>query len=177
MSKQKKIWLLSGAGLVILGVGFCFYYPQYREDQFYKEAFGASKYELRAKLTDQASIVSLYLKTSTTDADANTLMEIIRAEPWVKSVAYTSADQALVEFKKKHENDQTLNQALAELKANPLLPTVKIHAIDCLQVKKAEALMQNPTFKNSVNQILYSSISCEKIDEELERSYSAAKNF
>lgn len=50
--------------------------------------------------------------------------------PEVKDVSYTSQDEALMNFKEKHENDYLTLQALEELDENPLGASLNIKAQD-----------------------------------------------
>jgi cell division transport system permease protein len=65
---------------------------------------------------DSRSPVTLYLKMSTTDADAQTLVKQIAARTEVEKVDYISSDTGLAEFEKQ----MGLGSALNSLKQNPL---------------------------------------------------------
>lgn len=69
----------------------------------------------------------------TTDATENQVAEVkakLLGLTDVKSVTYTSREQALLDFKKKHEGDQLTLQALDELNANPFGASLSVIAKD-----------------------------------------------
>jgi cell division transport system permease protein len=74
--------------------------------------------------------VRVYLTVDATDAQASDLKAKILGLTDVKSVTYTSRDQALLDFKKKHEGDQLTLQALEELGENPFGASLSIIAKD-----------------------------------------------
>lgn len=74
--------------------------------------------------------VRVYLTVDATDAQAAEVKAKILGLTDVKSVVYTSRDQALVDFKKKHEGDQLTLQALDELGTNPFGASLSIVAKD-----------------------------------------------
>ncbi len=74
--------------------------------------------------------VRVYLTTEATEAQAADVKAKILGLSDVKSVTYTSRDQALLDFKKKHEGDQLTLQALEELGSNPFGASLSIVAKD-----------------------------------------------
>lgn len=81
--------------------------------------------ELRDKVD-----VNVYFITSATEADILSLKTKIEALPEVERVEYLSREQALENFKLRHENDQITLQALEELGENPLGAALNIKAIE-----------------------------------------------
>jgi cell division transport system permease protein len=79
--------------------------------------------ELRNKID-----INVYFLTSAPEPDILSLQKKIEALPEVSSVSYVSRDQALQNFKVKHENDQITIQALDELADNPLGAALNIKA-------------------------------------------------
>ena len=73
-----------------------------------------------------AARISLYLKTSVSDADARALADKLRATPGVSDVQYISASQALAEFKQL----SGFGDALAVLDKNPIPPVLVVHPAD-----------------------------------------------
>ncbi len=74
--------------------------------------------------------VRVYLTVDTTEEQAAEVKAKILGLTDVKSVVYTSRDQALLDFKKKHEGDQLTLQALDELGTNPFGASLSIIAKD-----------------------------------------------
>jgi cell division transport system permease protein len=79
--------------------------------------------ELRNKVD-----INVYFVTAAPERDIISLKTKIEALPEVKTVEYTSRDQALANFKLQHENDQITLQALQELGDNPLGASLNIKA-------------------------------------------------
>lgn len=74
--------------------------------------------------------VRVYLTVDATDVQVADIKAKILGLTDVKSVVYTSRDQALLDFKKKHEGDQLTLQALDELGTNPFGASLSIVAKD-----------------------------------------------
>lgn len=74
--------------------------------------------------------INVYLRADASEEDALKFKKALEALPEVRSVAYVSKEQALEEFKKRHENDELTLQALTELGENPLRPVLNVKAKD-----------------------------------------------
>ena len=74
--------------------------------------------------------VSVYFVTSATEQQILAVKSNLEKLPQVQAVTYTSADQALAEFKLRHANDQLTLQALNELGGNPLDASLEVQAKD-----------------------------------------------
>lgn len=74
--------------------------------------------------------VRVYLTVDATEEQAAEVKAKILGLTDVKSVEYTSREQALLDFKKKHEGDQLTLQALDELGTNPFGASLSITAKD-----------------------------------------------
>lgn len=74
--------------------------------------------------------VSVYFVTSASETDILAVKDRLEKLPQVKNVSYTSAEDALAAFRKKHENDQLTLQALDELGGNPLDASLSVKAKD-----------------------------------------------
>lgn len=69
----------------------------------------------------------------TPDADGGAVADVtnaVKALPEVQSVTFTSRDDALAQFRTKHEGDQLTLQALDELGTNPFGATLAVKAKD-----------------------------------------------
>jgi cell division transport system permease protein len=87
--------------------------------------------------------VNVYFVTSAPEEDILTLQQRIESLPEVSSVTYTSREQALQEFRERHENDEFTLQALDELNDNPLGASLNVKAKDPSQYESiAEFLSQ-----------------------------------
>lgn len=74
--------------------------------------------------------VRVYLTIDATEEQAADVKAKILGLTDVKSVVYTSREQALLDFKKKHEGDQLTLQALDELGTNPFGASLSVVAKD-----------------------------------------------
>lgn len=74
--------------------------------------------------------VSVYFVTTASEADILSVKNRLENLPQVKSVSYTSAENALIAFREKHANDQLTIQALEELGGNPLDASLSVRAKD-----------------------------------------------
>ncbi len=72
--------------------------------------------------------VNVYFVTSATETDILNLQKTLKSLPEVKDVTYTSREEAMENFKKRHENDEYTLQALRELGENPLGAVLNIKA-------------------------------------------------
>jgi cell division transport system permease protein len=79
--------------------------------------------ELRNKVD-----INVYFVTTAAEGDILSLKTKLEALPEVSIVEYVSKEQALANFKLKHENDQITIQALEELNSNPLGAVLNIKA-------------------------------------------------
>lgn len=105
---------------------------------FFRAIFDYTLNEIRSKVD-----VRIYF---TLDAEEQQISEV-RAKllglPQVKSVEYTSREQALEEFKEKHAGDQLTLQALDELGTNPFGASLSVLAKDTSQYEAiADALKE-----------------------------------
>jgi cell division transport system permease protein len=72
--------------------------------------------------------INVYFVTAAGEEDVKNIQAQIEALPEVKQVTYISREQALADFKARHQNDQYTLQALDELQDNPLGATLNIKA-------------------------------------------------
>lgn len=90
---------------------------------------------LNSALTDLRgkADVNVYFTQNAPEDQIIQLQTSLQALPQVQSVDYLSADQALAEFRERHQNDQLTLQALQELGDNPLGAVLNIKAKDISQ--------------------------------------------
>lgn len=74
--------------------------------------------------------VSLYMKTDTPESEILALRAQISAIENVREVNYISKQQALEDFQVRHKNNPDILEALRELDANPLSPSLIIRPND-----------------------------------------------
>jgi cell division transport system permease protein len=95
-----------------------------------------------------AARLSLYLKTSVSDADAKALADKVRGMDGIAEVQYISADQALAEFKQL----SGFGEAAAVLDKNPL-PAVLVVRPNDASPEAAAALQQQLAANPAVDQV------------------------
>jgi len=72
--------------------------------------------------------VSVYLNPDVTDSQVNQVRNKLLSLSEVKSITYTSKDEALREFQKEHEDNPLVLSSILELDENPLQPTLTVKA-------------------------------------------------
>ena len=72
--------------------------------------------------------INVYFTAKAQESDILSLKKSIEGISEVSSVAYTSSDQALADFKDRHQDDALTLQALDELGTNPLTASLSIKA-------------------------------------------------
>ena len=88
--------------------------------------------------------INVYFIQSANESDILNLKSQLEQLPEVAPpVTYTSRDQALADFRVKHQNDQFTLQALDELGANPLDATLNIKAKDPSQYASIADFINN----------------------------------
>ncbi len=74
--------------------------------------------------------ISVYFKTNASEDAILNLKRSIEGLSEVKAVDYISKEEALAQFKERHQSDEVIVQTLNELDGNPLLPVLNIKAKD-----------------------------------------------
>jgi cell division transport system permease protein len=88
--------------------------------------------------------INVYFVTTAGEADILAMKKNLEALPEVAPpIIYTTKEQALADFKKRHENDQFTIQALDELGENPLGAKLNIKAKDPSQYESIAQFLQN----------------------------------
>lgn len=99
--------------------------------------------------------INVYFVTTATDSDITALQQKLEALPEVASVTYTTAEDALANFKARHENDEFTLQALKELGDNPLGAQLNIKAKDPSEYQSIADYLQNtPALSSDGNSII-----------------------
>ncbi len=92
---------------------------------FIQAALNSSLNDIKEKVD-----VTVYFVSDAAELSIQNIETTLRNLPEVKSITYTSQDQALLEFKERHSNDYLTLQALDELDENPLGASLNIKAKD-----------------------------------------------
>lgn len=125
---------------ILLVLSLIFNLVQYHEQTITNQKLTAaqSAFGPNEKISDQLSqqkyqqdhSIVLYLKTTTSDAQAIELENSIKTQPTITSADYTSPAQAIANFKSQHSNDPAIAQSLKDLGSNPLPGTINIKISD-----------------------------------------------
>lgn len=91
----------------------------------FRSIFDYTLNEVREKVD-----IRIYFKTDATDVQMSDVKAKLLGLSDVKTVTFTTREQALEDFKKKHEGDQLTLQALEELGTNPFGASLSIVAND-----------------------------------------------
>lgn len=87
--------------------------------------------------------INVYFVTNAQESDILSIQKSLQSLPEVKQVTYISRDQALAEFKDRHQNDQFTLQALDELQSNPLGATLNVKAKEPSQYGSIVTFLQS----------------------------------
>lgn len=74
--------------------------------------------------------INVYITQTASDTDISSLQKSIKNLPEVLSVTLTSREEALTQFRQRHQDDELTLQALDEIGANPLGASFNIRAKD-----------------------------------------------
>ncbi len=97
--------------------------------------------------------VTAYLKTEVSDDQARDIVHELESMSGVSFVNYVSRDQALEDFKKRHQDEELVQQALLELGENPLQASLEIKAGDSSQYASLVGFIENSSFRNLIDKI------------------------
>jgi cell division transport system permease protein len=100
---------------------------------------------LNASLTEIKNKVDInvYFVPSAAEEDILSIKKTLEGLPEVSAIGYTSREQALEDFKIKHQNDELTLQALEELGENPLEASLNIKAKDPAQYQGISDFLEN----------------------------------
>ena len=91
--------------------------------------------------------ITIYFTLNTSEDKIFSLKGALEKLPEVKAIAYVSADEALQAFRKKHENDYLVIQALEELDENPLNAYLNVKAMEASQYEGIVKFLEGDSAK------------------------------
>ena len=100
--------------------------------------------------------ITVYFKTNAPEDEILNIKHSLESLSEVKEVEYVSSAQALEIFKTRHQNDSTITQAINELNANPLEPSLNIKARQPDQYAAIAKYFEAPSMKEFVDTVSYS---------------------
>lgn len=113
--------------------------------------------------------VSVYFVTSAPEDRIMQVKQALEALPEVASVTYTSRDEALAEFRDRHQNDQKVLQALEELPDNPLPAALSIRAKKTGQYESIATFLETAPGAGSGSDSIIEKVNFEQNKGALER--------
>jgi cell division transport system permease protein len=99
--------------------------------------------------------VSVYFKSNVAEDSILNIKRSLEGLVEVKEVQYISREEALVEFKKLHANEEVITQTLDQLEENPLLASINIKAKDPRHYDAIAEYLEKPVFKNLIDKVTY----------------------
>lgn len=100
--------------------------------------------------------ISMQFKDDTSEDKILNLKKDLEGMPEVKNVVYISKDQALVNFKDVHKNDEYINQSIDELGENPLFAVLNVKTNSLDQYEAVDKYVNgNDNYKNIIKKIDY----------------------
>lgn len=121
--------------------------------------------------------VNVYFMTNAPESDILSLKTSLEALPEVAMVEYISREQALADFQERHNDDQTILNALAELDDNPLGAVFNVRAVETSQYESIAAFLESDAALGSGNQIIIDKVNyydnkpvIEKLSEIIDSS-------
>ncbi len=122
--------------------------------------------------------ISIYFKTDAPEQDILSLKDSISKLAEVKSVDYTSAEQALEDFKERHKDNALITQSLEEIGENPLGAILNVKAKETSQyetvAKSLEAESNSPR-GSGIDKINY--FQNKKVIDRLSKILDSAKKL
>lgn len=85
--------------------------------------------------------INIYFQTDATEGDVLALRDALSGLPEVAAVTYTSREEALAQFRERHEDDELTIQALDELGDNPLGASLAVRAKETSQYEGIAAFL------------------------------------
>ncbi len=117
---------------------------------FLSAILNTSLQEIRNKVD-----VNVYFVTAASEDDILAVRAVLEKLPEIESISYTSREQALDDFRNRHQNDAFTLQALDELGENPLGASLNIRAKDPSQYQGiSDFLESNPPLDTEGSPIL-----------------------
>lgn len=102
------------------------------------------------KMLQEKIDISVQIKDDVEESKILELKKDLEAMEEVKSTEYVSKDQALINFKEKHRDNEYINQSLEELGDNPLFAILNIKANALEQYKTIDEYINNNKNYNNI---------------------------
>ncbi len=87
--------------------------------------------------------INIYFRTDAKETDITNLKTSLMALPEVKSIIYTTKEQALADFKEKHKDNSLIIGSLEEIGDNPLGSNLSVKAREPSQYESIAKFLEN----------------------------------
>ncbi|MEK7212784.1 MAG: permease-like cell division protein FtsX [Patescibacteria group bacterium] len=99
--------------------------------------------------------ISIYFKTDTSEDQILNIKRSLESLAEVAEVEYVSTDEALVRFKERHAEDQTISRAVSELNINPFEASLNIRARKPDQYASIAEYLDAPNLSQYIDKASY----------------------
>ncbi|MEK7653113.1 MAG: permease-like cell division protein FtsX [Patescibacteria group bacterium] len=99
--------------------------------------------------------VSVYFKPEVNENKISEIKSHLAILSQIKSIDYYSPDQNIAEFKKRHENDNLIQETLKELEGNPLGATLVVKAKNLDDYPEILKALDNPAYADLISEKSY----------------------
>ncbi len=97
--------------------------------------------------------ISVYFKNGLSEEKILSIKQELEGNPKVKQIVYTSATQALENFKARHLSDPLISQSLNELTENPLPATFNVKAYSLGDYPQIASALSDAKYQDFVDKI------------------------
>ncbi len=111
--------------------------------------------------------INVYFVQNTNEQDIFSIQKLIESLPEVDHVTYTSADEALAQFKIRHANDSS-GQAIGELDSNPLDASLNIKAKEPSQYQGIATFLQSSNVLSASGQTIIEKVNYYQNKESID---------
>lgn len=112
--------------------------------------------------------INVYFVRDAAESDIDILRKSLVSMPQVSEVQYVSADQALADFRERHQDDQLTLQALNELGGNPLGASFNIRAKDPSQYESIVKFLDDSKANNAAGDSVIDRINYSRNKEAID---------
>lgn len=99
--------------------------------------------------------ISVYFKISSSEDEILTIKKELELLKEVKNIEYISRDKALEIFRKRHQNEEIIAQALEELKENPLAASLNVKAHNPKDYEVIDAFLKKESYGKFIDNVTY----------------------
>jgi len=97
--------------------------------------------------------ISAYFKIDATESQILAVKQDLEGYKLVDSVTYISRDQALADFKARHQDDQNIRDSLSQLDSNPLQASLNVKSKDPSQYVDIVKFLEANKFRSTIDKI------------------------